>query len=660
MKLIGNTKLNIFINKILQKIKSIMPGLKQRNKIKLKNQKKIPISRSFRPLKDKFATNTFGNISKKLLFIIIGIIIIIFIAAALVYYFYFYLQPNFEDSDLNYISSTTAEQIVPGDEITYVINYMNSGFRNVNNLKITVRIPDSTSFSTSSSDHLLEENDSVIIFEIDNIGKGSSGVMSFTVIADDPLDNGTIVTLDEVQFHYTIKDDEFIRILVPPASHKISSSPLFNDLAVDTSNTGGGHLYMGDELKYTIRVKNEGDMNATGFQLKARLSDMVTVNESSISGNGKYKDDHIVWDTGLFETGESITYRFTVLINEGLSDGDIVESLFQISGDQDIGKSESINNEIRAFPDLSTSEVIISDSNGGSLWAGETVDLKIIARNSGQREAESYSIICPTPVGATYISNSGTPEGIRWDDDIRGLIWDLNGLAPGEEREITFRIKVNDSLYYKGGTITTDFKIINEDQEYILEPQSLGVSRYIYMTIVAMGDSLIARSDWVQRFDNIMEANYPRADYNTVGSGRNGEISSQGYYRFDSTVAIHGPQIVILAYGTNDAGAGLNNFSVHMEGLVNKARNLGATVFINLIGPVNYPGKETWPLYNQKILEIAAKYSLPVIDVLTPLSQNKSKYIYDGIHYTPEGSAVVAQTVFNAVAPYLNSSGSRR
>ncbi|MES0342178.1 MAG: SGNH/GDSL hydrolase family protein, partial [Candidatus Humimicrobiaceae bacterium] len=188
----------------------------------------------------------------------------------------------------------------------------------------------------------------------------------------------------------------------------------------------------------------------------------------------------------------------------------------------------------------------------------------------------------------------------------------------------------------------------------------LNVSRFIYMSIVAMGDSLIAKSDWVQRFDDLMEANYPQADYNTVASGKNGETSNQGYYRFDSTVAIHSPQIVILAYGTNDAGASLSNFAVHMEGLVNKARNLGATVFINLIGPLNYPGKESWPLYNQKILEIAAKYSLPVIDVLTPLSQSKSKYIYDGIHYTPEGSAVVARTVFNAVVPYLNSSGARR
>ncbi|MCJ7471650.1 MAG: GDSL-type esterase/lipase family protein [Actinobacteria bacterium] len=642
-------RFKFFFSKIFLKTRTILNRLR-----------KISGTGIIRSLKNRFAGNTFGNISRKLLFFIIGVLLAIGITVTLVYYFSFYLKPNFEDSRFNYISTTTPDELKPGDEIIYDIYYMNNGFRNVDSLKINVSIPESTSFSSSSSDHFLEEDNSMIIFETDNTGRGSSGVISFTVIVDDPLENGTIIAPEVIQFQYTIKDEEFVRILDPPASLTVSSRPVFSDLSIETSDASGGYLNMGDELEYTIRVKNEGDMNATGFQLKARISDMVTISENSISGNGKYEDGYIIWDTGLFETGRTMTYRLSVKINEGLSDGDIVETLFQISCDQDISMRESSYDEIRAFPDFSTSETIISDSNGGNLWAGETVDIKILVKNSGQRAAENYSLICPTPDGSTYISSSGTADGIRWEDDIRGLVWELGGLAPGAEREITFRIKVNDDLYYRGGTIITDFKIESEGQEYVLESRSLKVDRYIYMTIVAMGDSLIARSDWVQRFDNLLEANYPQADYNTVGSGKNGETSSQGYYRFDSTVAIYSPQIVILVYGTNDAGSSLSNFSVHVEGLVNKAQNLGATVFINLIGPLNYPGKENWPLYNQKIIEIAAKYSLPVIDVMTPLSQNKGKYFYDGVHYTPEGSAVVAQTVFNAVAPYLNSTGARR
>ncbi|GAI26049.1 unnamed protein product, partial [marine sediment metagenome] len=111
---------------------------------------------------------------------------------------------------------------------------------------------------------------------------------------------------------------------------------------------------------------------------------------------------------------------------------------------------------------------------------------------------------------------------------------------------------------------------------------------------------------------------------------------------------------------TNDAGVSLTNFSVHLEGLVIKSRNLGATVFLNLIGPVFYPGKESYPQYNNEILKIAAKYSLPVIDVLSPLRQDPDRYLYDGVHYTPEGSAVVARTVFDNVVQYLDDFGNRK
>jgi len=81
---------------------------------------------------------------------------------------------------------------------------------------------------------------------------------------------------------------------------------------------------------------------------------------------------------------------------------------------------------------------------------------------------------------------------------------------------------------------------------------------------------------------------------------------------------------------------------------------------LNLIGPVFYSGKESYPLYNNEILKIAAKYSLPVIDVLSPLSQDPDRYLYDGVHYTTDGSAVVALTVFNYVTQYLDDFGQRR
>jgi len=172
-------------------------------------------------------------------------------------------------------------------------------------------------------------------------------------------------------------------------------------------------------------------------------------------------------------------------------------------------------------------------------------------------------------------------------------------------------------------------------------------------TIVVMGDSLINKSDWVQRFDGMIKSAFPSSGYNVLGSGVNGEMAFQGLSRFDGTIASQNPKVVIIAYGTNDIGSSPERFSSSMEQLVIKARSIGATVFINLVGPIYQSGKQDWPAFNQIIMGIAAKYGIAVIDVAGPLSQNPGVYLTEGMHYSPEGAQVVAQSAFNVVSQYL-------
>ena len=132
----GDVGFKTFLNNIFLKIKTILIDLKERSKTSLNQIRKIPAPENKKSSVDRSTANTSSNISRKLLFIIIGIILIICIVAAMAYYFYFYLKPNFEDIRFNYISSATQEEVMPGDEITYDIYYMNTGFRNVDDLKI--------------------------------------------------------------------------------------------------------------------------------------------------------------------------------------------------------------------------------------------------------------------------------------------------------------------------------------------------------------------------------------------------------------------------------------------------------------------------------------------------------------------------------------------
>lgn len=590
--------------------------------------------------------------------------VIIFVAAAAaivpVYYFKVYLvEPNFSDERFNYVYSDADESVKPGSEITYVINYMNTGNRDVNSLVIEVEVPEHTSFVSSDREDILTTDDNnKLSFNIGEVKKNQKGKLFFTVKVDSPLDKGTLIRPGDMEFNYRIGEEVFSKDITAGAASEIESSPDLSSFKIEVLDENGEIIKLGDVIKYNLIVKNTGDMGASDIEIKSSISEYVDIIEDSVSDSGEYDSGHVLWKIENIKADETKVVSFKVRVKEDLSGEELITSKATLKYGSEIIE-KTAEEKLNLFSDLSTSEAYIYDANGGELYPGETINIKVIVRNTGDKKEESYSIICPTPEGATYISRSGTAEGIKWSDDIRGLIWDLNNLAAGEEKEITFKIKVNEELAGSGGTITTNFRIEDSSGVIELPSKSLGVRGNVGVTVVAMGDSLIARSNWVQIFDGLLEANYPYAEYNTVPSAKNGEMARDGYARFDSTVAVHNPNIIIIAYGTNDVGSRASGFSGYMEGLMIKAKSTGARVFVNLIGPIYWPDKENYAEYNNVIRQLAANHGIVVIDVFTPLSQNPGAYLSDGVHYSSAGASVVAHTVFSYVSGYLGSIGQR-
>lgn len=598
---------------------------------------------------------------KRLIWILLPFIAIVVIAALTYYYLFTFVKPGFSDISQNYISSNTIDDIKSGEEISYTINFKNTGNRDVNNLEIKVKLPLYTSFGLPDSETLAMHDRDMLIFNIGQLMENEAGKVNFNIITDMLLDAGTQIILEDIEFSYIIDDKPYNQVIMSDLNHTIDSSPDFTSFDLKAIDENGGYLQAGDIIEYALSIKNRGNIDAASVKVKSILSENVSIIEKSITGSGIFSNNAVVWNLDNIEINKLYTFKFKAAVNKGLSEEELIknDSILTYDGDKRIEKSTS--SPISLLPDFSDSEIFLSDDNGDYLWAGEIVKIKIVIKNSGEREAGSYRLICPTPKNSFYISGSGTPEGIRWSDEIRGLIWDLTDLDAGEQKEINFQVQVGGDLYYIDGAITTNFKIENNGIEEKLPQASINVKNYTYMTIVAVGDSLIAKSDWVQRFDQLLESTFSLVDYNTISSGVNGEMAYQGHVRFDSTVAIYRPQIIIIAYGTNDIGSSYSYFSSSLEGIVMKAKYLGATVFLNLIGPIHTDGKENWQTFNDVIMDVSAKYDVSVINIASPLSQNPGRYFFsDGIHYTPEGSAVVAQTVFNHVVQYLDGTGQRR
>jgi len=593
--------------------------------------------------------------NKKWIYVAVAVIVIS--AAISAYYFFYLTKPNFSDRRSNSVSSSAGEHLKPGDKITYIINYKNTGNRDVDELVIELKVPEHTFFVSTDCNDVSKVNDKTFELNAGNVKKREYGTFTFIVEVCKPLDNGTLINLDEVKFKYKISGDVFNENINAGLVSRVESSPELNFKA-KAVDENGGVVRLGDILQYNLVVENTGDMNASDVEIKSDISEFVDIIGDSITGNGEYRDSYILWKIDNVEINKPETLSFKVRVKDTLNGDELITCRNTLKYDSNIIE-KTLEEKLNLYPDLTKSEAHIYDANGGELYPGEIINVKIIIRNTGEKKEKSYKLICPTPEGATYISQSGTPEGISWSDEIRGLIWDLKDLDIGEEKEITYSMKVNENLVNSGGVITTHFKIEYSNGTIELLPKSLTVRGNASVTIVAMGDSLIEMSNWVQIFDELLEANYPYAEYNTIASGKSGEMARGGNARFESTVAIHNPQIVIIAYGTNDTGGSLSSFTANLEAIVVKSKNLGARVFINLIGPIFRSGKGSYPVYNDAIRTIAAKHGAVVIDVLTPLSQNPGEYLYDGMHYSPAGASVVAHTVYSYVSQYLGTIGQK-
>ena len=188
-----------------------------------------------------------------------------------------------------------------------------------------------------------------------------------------------------------------------------------------------------------------------------------------------------------------------------------------------------------------------------------------------------------------------------------------------------------------------------------LAEESFSLGNAPEINILIMGDSLLIETDWVERFDKLLKKKYKFTGFNIYKSGKPGAPAEYGDKRIVLDLIEYHPDIVIIAFGTNDVNVTeLKRYREAVESMVEKSERYGAEVFINFIGPFEpYACKEEYVKYNDILKIISYDYDIEIIDIHTPLMRDAEKYLADGIHYSYSGSGVVAGRVFRSITNYI-------
>jgi lysophospholipase L1-like esterase len=180
------------------------------------------------------------------------------------------------------------------------------------------------------------------------------------------------------------------------------------------------------------------------------------------------------------------------------------------------------------------------------------------------------------------------------------------------------------------------------------------------------------------KLDALLRARYRGQSLTVINAGRGGERAGSGSAkdRLESRLDRDRPEVVLLMEGTNDAVTEstlggperewLADGLAGVEEMVERTRSRGVRVMLATIPPARPPGdKNLSPelpdliaAFNAELRQIAARHSVPLVEVYGAMIDRPDLIGRDGLHPTVQGYEAIAQTFFDAIrAEYEGGSG---
>jgi acyl-CoA thioesterase-1 len=177
--------------------------------------------------------------------------------------------------------------------------------------------------------------------------------------------------------------------------------------------------------------------------------------------------------------------------------------------------------------------------------------------------------------------------------------------------------------------------------------------------IVALGDSLTAGYGLSlhESYPSLLQEQLKRDgfEYEVVNAGVSGDTTAGGLRRLDW--ALEGDvRFVILELGANDILRGLPTSETrkNLSQIIERARERGAQVLLaGMLAPTN-SGAEYQRASMEVFPALAKEYDLPLIPFfLDRVAGIENLNQADGVHPNPEGTRIVAATVYQHLKPML-------
>ena len=273
-----------------------------------------------------------------------------------------------------------------GDNVTYTVTVTNDGNADVKAVVVRDVLGKDLKFVSATGTYTFDEATNTITWTVDvDAGKTET----FTVVA-------TVINYGNVTNSLVVGNKTFNKNVTVPE--------ITPDKTVDNENPN-----FGDDLNYTVTVKNEGNGNANDVIIVDALGKGLEYVSST--GNYDNKTNTITWKVDL-ASGETKT--FTVVA--------------KIVGYTDVTNEVTVGNKTAAVT-VDIPEIIpAKDVNNTTPNFGDKVEYTITVNNNANKDAKQVVIVDTLGKGLKFINAS---HNGKYDESTRTITWIID-LGAGE------------------------------------------------------------------------------------------------------------------------------------------------------------------------------------------------------------------------------------
>lgn len=233
--------------------------------------------------------------------------------------------------------------VMPGDIITYRIDYYNIDDLSVSNAKIMDHIEPSSEFVPGSiqlngvtlPDSCYDHGTRILTADLGSLAPGESGTLFFQVKVN--------------EYDHAIPDIVNVAIIDSDQTEPLESNPALVfpvdpfDFIKEVRNLSGPGLSPGDILEWVITVRNIGHAPTINILVNDPVPDHTTYEAGSITGRGH--DDSqpgmLRWDLGSLNVDEEVTLTFRAKVADNLPPGSTVGNQAYLTSNQILGPKPS-------------------------------------------------------------------------------------------------------------------------------------------------------------------------------------------------------------------------------------------------------------------------------------------------------------------------------